>query len=349
MKKLKLLTILTSAFIALTLIGCTDDNPSVDPNTDYAVAELQLKSDYRSYNIGEIKWSTERGYQIGAFAVTEKLKAESKIESKAIAQTITAWYSVVGESAKREMDTENLGVIVPEKIKAAFEATMYSDNTIWRIDEIELDHKYTNNVAQSYYEMELVNIANNNLEAELFFSYETGELIYTKEELDNDNDDSDDNDDNKFVINDQLKAAVERAVPGAVIIEAEIEDNLIEVEAIVTTDGVKKEIELEFTLNYELVSQEIETEYIYGQLPAEYEVIKTWFTANPTIAPTPNANTEVVVSQGDDIEEEHNIGAYYYEIEIDDYYSGAKEYEVEFYLNSDMEIIAVIVNDTKHS
>lgn len=305
----------------------------------YAVAETQLKKDYGE-NVTDIRWVTQRGYQVGTFFLTtNSAKARSLPQT-----TITAWYTVTGESATREMDSEDLGTTVPAKIKAAFEATEYSNTALWRIDEIEIEHTYNNNSMQSYYEMELESVGQlQTLEAELFFSYETGELLYSKEELD----DGDDAYDDIFVVNAQLKAAVEKAVPGAQIIDAEVEDNVIEVEAIITVDGIKKEIELEFSMDYVLISEEIETEYLYSQLPAKFDGVKTWFASNPTI-PAPPANTEVEITEGEQVEDDHVIGTYFYEIDIDDYMAGTVEYEVEFYLDADLNIIAVIVNDVKN-
>lgn len=335
MKEIKLLVLSIGALFLVAMVSCSDDSET-NSNSGYVVAEAQLMRDYSRYNIGGITWSTQRGYQIAAFSATQKSGAQ--------AQTMTAWYSVAGTTASLEMDSKDLGTAVPDKIRVAFEATKYGgvDKALWVIDEIELEHNYNNNAIESYYEMELESVGIANLEAELFFSYETGELLYSKEELDND-----DSDDDKYVITAELKTAVEKYFPDAIIIDAEIDDNLIEVDAVITVGGVKKEIELEFTMGYELVSSEIETEFLYSQLPAKFNVVKEWFAANSSVAPVPPANTEVEITEGEQTEDDYNIGEYYYEVEIDDYDSGAIEYEVEFYLNKELEIIAVVVNDEK--
>lgn len=312
--------------VSFTFISCPDGDS--EPPIDYSIAEAQLHKDYSAYTIGPVTWATQRGYQIASFSITSK--------------SITAWYARSGNTATREMDSEDLGTTVPAIIKAAFDATPYSNTTLWTIEEIELEHNYNANPVASYYEMELQNLTNSNLEAELFFDGTTGILLYSKEDLDND-DDSDD----AFVINNQLKAAVELVFPGAQIIDAEVDDNLIEVEAIVTVNGIKKEIELTFSMNYVLVSKEIETEYLYSTLPEYFNVIKTWFTNNPSIAPAPPANAKVEITEGYQVEYDYNIGDYHYEIEIDDYTSAGIEHELEFYLDMYLNIIAVIVNDVK--
>lgn len=60
--------------------------------------------------------------------------------------------------------------------------------------------------------------------------------------------DEDDKDEDYFIVNEQLKAAVETLLEGA----------LIEVEAIWSNDGVRTELELYFTLEYEFVGEEKE-------------------------------------------------------------------------------------------
>lgn len=321
----------------IEILAVVVNNVRYGATNSYIVAEVQLRKDYSAYTIGQVTWSTQRDYQIGSFAIVSN--------SSGATQLVTAWYAVQGEVATREMDSMGLGVIVPDIIKVAFEATAYSNAKLWRIDEIELEHNYNSNAIESYYEMELENIINDELEAQLFFSTETGELLYSKEEIDDD----EDSDDDKFVVNEQLKKAVEAEFPGAKIIDAEVENNLIEVEAIVTENDVIKEVELKFTMAYVLVSKEIETTVLYNQLPAEFGIVKTWFANNPIAAPVPSANTKVEITEGEQTENDYNIGVYYYGIEIDDYISGGVEYEVEFYLSKEQQIIKVIVNDQAHS
>lgn len=324
--------LLASACFSLIMVSCP--NGDSEAPIDYSIAETQLRKDYSTYTIGSIAWSTKRGYQIGNFAVTQNAQNQT--------QSITAWYARSGSVASREMDSEDFGTTVPAIIKAAFDTSPYSNMTLWVIEEIELDHNYTATSIESYYEMELQSRTNINLEAELFFDGKTGVLLYSKEDLDND----DDNDD-AFVINDQLKAAVEAVVPGAQIINAEVDDNLIEVEVIVTVTGIVEEIELNFSMNYILVSKEIETGYLYSNLPTKFDVIKTWFTEHASVAPIPSPNTNVEITEGYQVEDDYNIGSHYYELEIDEYNSGANEYEFEFYLNEDFNILAVILNDVK--
>lgn len=337
MKNLKLLTMFAGVLFSLALVSCSnDDTDKPDTDDNYSVAEMQLRKDYKDYAIGEISWDTERGFQIGTFVATPKARSNS--------QSVTAWYEVIGNSATREMDSKDLGTAIPEKIQAAFNATKYSNAALWRIDEVELEHDYTGNGIVSYYEIELESIGlTPKIEVKLAFDMD-GTLIYTKEELDDDDDDQD-IDDDKYIVTAGLKAAVEKKFPGAIIIDAEVDNNIIEVDAIITEDGIRKEIELEFTMKYEFISGETEAKYTYATLPAKFDIIKTWFTNNSSPIPTPN--TQVEITEGKQTEDDYDIGVYYYEVEIDEYDSNGEEYEVEFYLGEDRTIIAVIVNDRK--
>lgn len=333
MKKKFLFTMLMGIALALIYVSCS--KKSNDDDINYSIAHAQLVQDYSQYNISDIDWETVRGYQICDFKVTTKTKSQLK--------EITAWYTVINNFAIREMDSEDLGVVIPSVIKAAFDNTVYSNTTLWRVDEVELENNYSNsNDIKSYYEVEVENISVNNLEAKLYFSAETGELLYSKEVIDNDSNNNED----KFVVNTQLAAAVEEAFPGAIIIDAEIDDNLIEVDAIIEANEVVKEIEILFDLNYKLVSSKKETTYSYNTLPTEFNVIKEWFTNNPTIAPAPGDNIVIEVTEGDQVE--NNI-QYYYSIEIDDYTVDLKEYEVEFFLDKNYLILSVEINDIMHN
>lgn len=319
----------------LHILACT--NGSNDPNNpiDYSVAETQLHKDYVGNTITGLKWSTQRGYQIANFTTS------SKSLKKSNGNSITAWYSVSDETATREMDLENLGTTVPDSIKAAFDNTKYNNTALWTIKEIELEHNY-GATTKSYYEIELKNVANSKLEAELFFSTAaTGELLFSKEELDDDDDDDD-----KFVINQQLRDAVELAVPGAQIIDAEVDDNIIEVEAIAILYGENNEIEFEFSMDYELISMVTEKEYIYTSeslAPEYFDVINNWFTANSATTPPPPDPDNTIVTFVVDSTSKYDL-----EIEIDDYTVNSKEYEVEFYMGgigfTHLEIAAVFVN-----
>ena len=336
MTKRNLQTILMGIFLSAALLSCSnlDDNTTTDK--DYKVAETQLQSDYKAYSVGNVIWSTVRGYQIANFTVS----------TKAQSQNITAWYAVTGESAEREMESEDLGTTIPEKIKSAFDATVYGNSELWIVTEIEVESKYENGATVRQYEVEVENIANKNLEAELFFSYETGELLFSKEDLNEE--DNDDDNESPFIVNDQLKAAVEKAAPGATIVNAETDNKLIEVDAIITSEEMTKEVEMEFSMDYQLISMEIESEFLFSQLPTIYDSIKNWFTANSSIAPMPSANTQVEITEGEEIEDDNNIGKYHYSVEIEEYQNDGKEYEINFYMDKNLNIIATIVNNKKY-
>ena len=315
------------------LISCDKNDSNTD--TEYSVAEAKLKLDYKNYDIKNITWSTQRSFQMATFDAITKAEGAS----------ITVWYEVNGATATREMDSEDLGTTVPTIIQEAFKATKYSNSALWTIEEIELEKSYNSNSIDSYYEVDLVNVADKTVSAELFFNATTGALLTQKEEVDND-DDKDTDTNNKFVVTAELKAAVEKAVPGAVIIDADVDDNIIEVDAVVTVDTVTKEVELEFTMEYKLVSNEIETKYAYQDLPRTFMAVKVWFN-NTYSLPNPQPTTQLEITEGEQSEEDFNIGNYYYGIECDEYTHANIKYEVEFLLNKDFKIIAVIVNDVK--
>lgn len=335
MKKINLLTMFVGALLSLS--SCTD-NEIKNPvgNENYSVAEAQLMSDYSDYTISKITWSTQRNYQIGTFEITPKAKNSS--------QSVTAWYAINGNSAKREMDSKDLGTVIPEIIQAAFDKTKYSDATLWRIEEVELEHDYTGNGIVSYYEVELENIADTNIEAELVFDDKTGELMHSKEETEEDDKDEEDD---RYIVTEGLRAAVEKAVKGAKIISAEVDDNLIEVDAIVVSeDGLtSSEIELKFNMDYSLVSSEVEKEYTYSTMPEEFSTVTAWFIANSSTTPTPAPDTEVEIAYVDKVEDNFKIENYCYKVEIEEYDSNGEEYEVEFYLNKEFVIVTVVVND----
>lgn len=114
MKKATLFKNLIIAILcfSLILVSCDDGSSNTDnTDIDYTVAEAELRSDYSTkYNIGAITWSTQRGYQIGKFTATQRSQSSA---------SITAWYSVSGASATREMDSEDLGTTVPASIETA--------------------------------------------------------------------------------------------------------------------------------------------------------------------------------------------------------------------------------------
>ena len=314
------------------LISC--DKKDSNKDTGYSVAEAKLRLDYKNYDIKNITWSTQRSFQMATFSAITKSAGTS----------IAVWYEVNGATATREMDSEDLGTTAPAIIQEAFKATKYSNSALWTIKEIELEKSYNSNSMDSYYEVDLVNVADKTVSAELFFNATTGALLTQKEEVDN-NDDNDTDTNNKFVVTAELKAAVEKAVPGAVIIDAEVDDNIIEVDAIITVDTVTKEVELEFTMEYKFVSSEIETKYEYGELPATFKAVKSWFDDAFSLTPPPT--TQLEITEGEQSEEDFNVGNYYYGVEFDDLRGIDTEYEIEFFLNKDFEIIAVIVNDVK--
>ena len=110
------------------------------------------------------------------------------------------------------LDSEDLGTIIPTKIKVAFGATKYSNASVWNIVKVELGHNYSNNGIESFYEVELENIKNPTHEVELLFSSKTGQVLYSQEKQENNNNNKGND---EFMVNAELKTAI----PNAGIIE----------------------------------------------------------------------------------------------------------------------------------
>lgn len=308
------------AILALTLISCSKDTETEDSN--YSVAENQLKLDYSQYNLTGISWRSVLGYQVANF----------KFTTKANGTNANAWYLVNNNIAKREKSTASIGVTVPETIKAAFEASKYSNALLWRIDEIELENNYNGNAVESIYEVELESVINTNIEAEMYFDAKTGVLLYSREYLD---DDDDNDDDNSIVIDDKLVQAVRAIYPDAVIIDAEIDDNMIEVAVTIIEGGIPKEVEMLFTMDYKYKGGEIEYEVTYGKLSEKFKSVKDWFANTANGVPVPNDDIIVEIEEG--VGSENGI-TYMYQVEVE-YTINGTEYNVELFLDAEYVIV----------
>lgn len=314
--------VLTLFVFSLFMVSCQEETCTECPKK---IAQAQLLEDYSDYEVSNITWNQQREYYVASFTLTEKtVKSTEGIQAR-------AWYDVNGNSAKRVRDSKSVSE-VPEIIKAAFEATPYSNPELWKIEEIELDEDFLGNTFRLYYEMDLKSVTDPTLEAELIFDAKTGELLYSKEEKDKDYDDD------KFIVDESLKAAVEKLYPGAVIISAEYEDGYIEVDALWTKDGKRVELELYFTLKYEFVGESSEQKYTYAEMPAEFATVKAWFQAN-TQYPEPPATTPV------EIEKDIEKGAVIYEVDFEEYAVNGKVYEASFTLDKDYKVIEAEVEE----
>lgn len=315
--------------IALTLGVFFTFSCDKNDNNEYSVAEKQLRLDYPNYSLSNIKWTKEYSYDVARFSTQTKA---------ATSNMLTAWYKVSGDKASRQMDIEDLGNTIPETILSAFNATVYSNTQLWTIDEVELENRYNGNGIEKVYEVELDSKTIVNLEAELYFDAKTGELLFSKEDMDEDSNDTED----KFVVNQELIDAVQRLYTGAQIVDAEIDNNQIEVEAIVTIDNVKKEIELLFDMNYNLIESEIEYDTTYGSLNNDFSSVTAWFTDPINSFPSPPAATKVEITQGNLVEDDLTPNFNYkYGVDIE-YQIGQTEYEVMFYLDAKFMILKVV-------
>ena len=223
---------------------------------------------------------------------------------------------------------------MPADLDTVFKATpKYSEATLWTVTEVEKDTQHTNNNSITVYEVELVNKANPKLEAELYYNTVAPiKLLYSKETLD-----ADDNED-KVVVDDALTTAVKTVYPAPAtiqIIDAEMEDNNVEVEALITSNTPATEIEIVFTVSgttYTVVSQEVETT-LDRVAPAKLkEAIDLWVTANKAVALEGTdvpANAETSVKETKTGTAEAPIITYEVEIEYSVTTPAPKDYEIE--------------------
>lgn len=322
-KKLIKLALIATIILPILFTSCNKGGEGDDiDNTDYSIAEVQLLLDYSNYSITNISWKSIMGYQVASF----------KLATKSISSA-NAWYLVTNDSATREKSSESIGVNVPEIIKEAFGLTVYAKADIWKIEDIELETNYNGNAVNNVYEMDLEAVKNANLEAELYFDAKTGKLLYSRESIE-ENEDGEEND--SIVIDDKLAKAVKDLYPNAVIIDAEINDNMIEVEISAIENTMVKEIELTFSMDYIFQSKESEYWLTYGQLPADFSAIEEWFADPKNKMTAPDKATVIDIEEGN-LEEDGT--AYQYGIEIE-----TTAYEIKFLLNAEYQIVSVEID-----
>ena len=318
--------------MVFALVSCADDKGTGTGTGDggssanRAIVEAQVREDFgSSATIGAFEMTEKRGYQVATFTLTFARSTTTKT---------TAWYKIADAKATLTKDVMALGVTMPADLDTVFKATpKYSEATLWTVTEVEKDTQHTNNNSITVYEVELVNKANPNLEAELYYNTDAPiKLLYSKETLD-----ADDNED-KVVVDDALTTAVKTVYPAPAtiqIIDAEMEDNNVEVEALITSNTPATEIEIVFTVSgttYTVVSQEVETT-LDRVAPAKLkEAIDLWVTANTAVALEGTdvpANAETSVKETKTGTAEAPIITYEVEIEYSVTTPAPKDYEIE--------------------
>ena len=314
------------------LVSCADDKGTGTGTGDggssanRAIVEAQVREDFgSSATIGAFEMTEKRGYQVATFTRTF---------ARSTTTQNTTWYKIADAKATLTKDVIDLGVTMPADLDTAFKATpKYSEATLWTVTEVEKDTQHTNNNTITVYEVELVNKANPKLEAELYYNTDAPiKLLYSKETLD-----ADDNED-KVVVDDALTTAVKTVYPAPAtiqIIDAEMEDNNVEVEALITSNTPATEIEIVFTVSgttYTVVSQEVETT-LDRVAPAKLkEAIDLWVTANKAVALEGTdvpANAETSVKETKTGTAEAPIITYEVEIEYSVTTPAPKDYEIE--------------------
>lgn len=273
---------MVSAVLAGTACS-NDDNDNSVPSVDRSIAEKQLMIDYAQYNLSDIKWRNSNGYEVAQFSAT----------TKSAPFIMEAWYQTEKGKANRVLDNKDFGKTIPEIIQAAFAETIYSNATLWKVDDVDLECRFNGHAMETVYIVELESLITKNLEAKLIFD-EQGTLIFAREYEDNDSN----NDDDKFIVNQRLIDAVHAVFPHAQIIDAEYDDKKIEVDAIIMDEHHNiTEVELVFDENYNLISQECEHEYTFETLPIEFkDALNDWYLHN-TDKPHPTNFTRIEVEE----------------------------------------------------
>ena len=298
-----------------------DDKDNSVPSVDRSIAEKQLMVDYAQYNLSDIKWRNSNGYEVAQFSAT----------TKSSPFIMEAWYQTEKGKANRVLDNKDFGKTIPEIIQAAFAETIYSNATLWKVDDVDLETRFTGSTLEVVYIVELESLTNKDLEAKLIFDTE-GHLIFSREYQDTD----DKND--KYIVSDRLIEAVHVLYPDAKIVDAEYDDNKIEVDAIIVDEHHNIiEIELVFDKNYQLISQKCEHEYTFETLPIEFkDALNDWYLHN-TDKPHPTNFTRIEVEEkvgkfmGKDFafKVEFELGDFEFTFYMDDHYVIVGE-DVEF-------------------
>ncbi len=334
---MKLLSVMFAMAFALVSCGDDKDTGNGGDSANRAIVEAKVKEDFESQGtIAVSKVVVERGYDIATFTITPA--TAGSIDTRATTtKNMTAWYQVANATATLKKDVEDLGTTIPPEIKSNFDASKYGNTTLWTVTEVEIDTQHINGTPKEIYEIELENIANRNLEAELYYETQAPyALLYSKEELDDD----DDNDEDKVVIDQKLINAVTALYPDPAIvqvIDAEMDGTQVEVEVLVTNDGITTENEIVFTdTTYATVAEresEVKVEYRAISPDGLKTAVEGWFNKNTTklddTRPPEATIVEVTTIKTGSVTSEATT----YEVEVE-YIITNKEYEVELEFNS---------------
>ena len=326
------LLLLTTLLVAmLSLASCEEkiNPPTPTEPSQFAAAQIQLLKDYPQYNIEDAVWIEKDQYQIATFDAKTKVAAPMP--------SITVWYEIDGGFAERKLVvTKNY--TLPDIIVTAFNATKYANAEIWTVNEIELENRFSENVQAKVYTVELSNIIDTNLEAEIYFNAETGELILAKEDLNTTDEE------NKYIVDEKLSTAIKTIYPDAIIIDASHDDNLIEADIIAPNNDNKLEIEITFTKKLKYVSSEYDVEY--SKIPTKFATVKSWFENTVNNHPTPADTDEVEITEGPELIVDDVTCNAIIELEYETIVNEEQtELEVSFLLDADNKIVKVI-NET---
>ena len=286
-----------------TLTSCNEDATSTEEiktETLVSAAKAQFAKDFAGTNTTNTQWSVNgSNHAVVKFNLMQPVR-----NNVTVAKEI--WYADKSNNAVSKVfdnttyDKYSISAI-PVEIQKAFNATVYADITLWTLNEVEYEYSEGEGglTFNNVYIYEVENKINPNREAKIIIDSKTFEVIYMKESFDVDDNENDNNTSNTLITQ-ALIDAVNSVFPNAktVIIEAESASNgNIEVDGLVTIDGITSEFEVRFDASLTLLDKEIEFDATFGKLAtAEQEAIAAWFNANPEGNPLkPTAHTLVSV------------------------------------------------------
>ena len=332
----------------LTLTSCNEDailTEETQRETLVSAAKALFAKDFTENNTTNTQWSVNgSNHAVVKFNLTQPVR-----NNVTVAKEI--WYAdnsnnVVSKVFDNTTYDKYSVCAIPVGIQNAFNTTVYADINSWTLSEVEYEYSEDEGglTFNNVYIYEVENKIKPNREAKIIIDSKTFEIIYMKESFDVDDNASDDNDDNdnpsNILITQALIDAVSRAFPNAktVVIEAERANNGdIEVDGLVTIDGITSEFEVRFDASLTLLDKETEFDATFGKLTTdEQEAIAAWFNSNPEGNPLkPTAHTLVSV----ELKEFSHINVSYiktfsFELELNN-----TEYEYTFATRKDGKIV----------
>lgn len=159
-----------------SLVSCEKKNetPAFTPS-----AELQKTFEADFPGATDAAWVQYDIYAVVSFSVP----------AKSAANRMTAWYTntddpkLMQKQQALSSDSDMLPASVPQAVKDAFNASVYNDPSVWRLDEVEIHYRYYEETPRTVYKIELDAIQAGKYDVDLFYD-ETGKLL--KEEIDYD-------------------------------------------------------------------------------------------------------------------------------------------------------------------